>query len=216
MKSARTLTLIVITAIAAAAAGLIAARMLSQKPLSLRSGTWLPQARALLPFQSTDLDGRPFGNADLHGHPTLIFLGYTSCPDVCPTTLAILQAVQLRAPLPGLAVVFITVDPERDTPKVLKTYLSAFSNEFIGLHVAGDGLSPLLKTLSAMAIKTNSSGATNSSDATHSSGAAALVDHTATLYLLDRRGRLAAVFTPPLNAANLYADLRMVATSAAL
>ena len=210
MKSARTLTLIVITAIAAAAAGLIAARMLSQKPLSLQSGTWLPQARALLPFQSTDLNGHPFGNADLHGHPTLIFLGYTSCPDVCPTTLAILQSVQLRAPLPGLAVVFITVDPERDTSKVLKTYLSAFSSEFIGLHVAGDGLGPLLKSLGAMASRTNSSGAT------HSLGAAALVDHTAALYLLDRRGRMAAVFTPPLNAANLYADLRTVATSAAL
>ena len=184
--------------------------MLSQKPLTLQSGTWLPQARALLPFHSTDLDGHRFGNADLHGHPTLIFLGYTSCPDVCPTTLAILRAVQLKAPLPGLAVVFITVDPERDTPKVLKNYLSAFSSEFVGLHVAGDGLSPMLKSLSAMVIKTNGSGATNSS------GAAALVDHTATLYLLDRRGRMAAVFTPPLNAANLYADLRTVATSAAL
>jgi protein SCO1/2 len=175
------------------------ARMLAQKPLALQSGTALPEARALAPFQLTDLHGRPFGNAALLGHPSLVFFGFTYCPDVCPTTLATLREVQRQRPLAGLQVLFITVDPERDTAATLTHYLGAFSPEFVGLYGSTGTLGPLMGSLGAIAVKQPlpDGGYT--------------IDHSATLYLIDRRGRMAAVFSPPFAAAALSADLRRMA-----
>jgi protein SCO1/2 len=204
MRSVRPLSLIVLTGIAGLVAGALVARMLSQKPIALQGGTWLPQPQAIAPFQLTDLRGQPFGNAQLQGHPSLLFLGYSSCPDVCPTTLATLRDVQAQRPLPGLQVLFVTVDPERDTPATLRQYLGGFSSEFTGLYAGRDALAPLLRSLDAVATR---------SDAT---GGGYTVDHSATLYLLDTHGRMAAVFTPPLLAAALNADLRTLARASAL
>ena len=85
----------------------------------------------------------------MHGHASLLFFGYTSCPDVCPATLAILREVQRQAPLAGLRFLFITVDPERDTPVVLKQYLGAFSTQFVGLYASRAALGPLMRSLAA-------------------------------------------------------------------
>jgi protein SCO1/2 len=204
MKPVRTLSLLVLTGIAGVVAGALVARMLAQKPVALQGGTWLPQPRTLAPFQLTDLHGKPFGNAQLLGHPSLLFLGYSYCPDTCPTTLATLRDVQAQRPLPGLQVLFITVDPERDTPATLRQYLGTFSGEFSGLYANRDALAPLVRSLGAVAMRNDST------------GAGYVIDHSATLYLLDTRGRLAAVFTPPLLAAALNADLRTLARASAL
>jgi protein SCO1/2 len=204
MRSTRALPWIVTTALLGALAGGITARMLAQKPITLHSGTWLPQPRALAPFQLTDFDGRPYGNAALNGHPSLLFFGYSYCPDVCPATLATVRDVQRQAPLPGLQFLFITVDPERDTPSVLKQYLGGFSTRFIGLTASRDALSPLLRSLAADAERPGPPG--------HDYQLA----HSATLYLLDTRGRLAAVYSPPLTASALSADLRTLARAQVL
>ncbi|HEV7431446.1 MAG TPA: SCO family protein [Steroidobacteraceae bacterium] len=204
MKLTRALPWIVATAALGALAGGIAARMLSQKTVALQSGTWLPQPRPLASFQLTDHNGRPFDNAALNGHPSLLFFGYSNCPDLCPATLAIMRDVQRRAPIPGLQFLFITVDPERDTPAALKQYLHHFSSEFVGLSAGRASLAPLMRTLAADA----------ESQGTHGGGNQ--LTHSATLYLLDTHGRLAAVYSPPLNAATLSADLHTIARASVL
>ena len=204
MKLTRALPWIVALAVLGALAGGIAARMLAQKPLALQGGTWLAQPRELARFQLTDLEGHPYGNSALNGHPSLLFFGYTSCPDVCPATLAVLRDVERQAPLSGLRFVFVSVDPERDTPAALRQYLDAFSTNFIGLYADPDALRPLLHSLSA--------------DATRQSlpGGGYRLSHSATVYLLDTHGRLVAVYSPPFTAATLSADLRTIARSAIL
>ncbi len=93
MNPRRSLPLLLLTGFAGALAGILAAHMLSQKSVVLQGGTWLPQPRALAPFRLTDLQGRSFDNQSLRGHASLLFFGYSSCPDVCPTTLATIQSV---------------------------------------------------------------------------------------------------------------------------
>jgi protein SCO1 len=204
MNSVRAWSWIVATALLGVFAGGIAARMLAQKPIVLQGGTWLPQPRPLAKFQMKDFDGRPYGNDALHGHPSLLFFGYTHCPDVCPATLAVLRDVQRQTPLPGLRVLFITLDPERDTPPALRLYLGNFSGDFTGLYAGQDELGALLQSLSA------------SSERQELPGGAYQLSHSATVYLLDTRGRLAAVFSPPLSAPTLAADLRALARSSLL
>jgi protein SCO1 len=83
-----------------------------------------------------DMNGKPRTLADFHGKVTVIFFGYTQCPDVCPTTMAELAAVKKALGADGDKVqgIFVTVDPERDTPELLKTYVGAFDPSFVALR----------------------------------------------------------------------------------
>jgi len=164
----------------------------------LASGTWLPRARTLAEFHLQDLSGRDFGLDNLRGHPSLVFFGFTNCPDVCPTTLATLAQVQLQPPLAGTRVVFVSIDPERDTAAALQVYLDAFSKDFIGLRGDQASLAPLLRSLSAIAVREPLP------------GGGYTMDHSATLYLLDTHARLVAVFSPPFSVARLAGDLHQV------
>jgi protein SCO1/2 len=189
---------------AAVIVGALLARMLGASSVPLESGTWLPQPRALAEFHLQDLSGAEFNLASLRGHPTLLFFGFTNCPDVCPTTLATLTQVQRAMPLPGAQVVFVSIDPARDSAPNLQVYLGAFSKSFIGARGDASALAPLLKNLGAIAVRENLP------DGSYT------MDHSATLYLLDTRGRLVAVFSPPFSASKLTADLRRVAAAARL
>ncbi len=95
-------------------------------------------------FTLTDQDGRPFTLSAQRGHPVVLFFGYTHCPDTCPTTLAHL-ARALRSPgAPQDArVVFVTVDPQRDSPAVLKRYVALFDPRFVGLTGSPAALEPV-------------------------------------------------------------------------
>jgi protein SCO1/2 len=190
--------------LAAVIAGAVLAHMLRQNVVALGAGTWLPQPRPIEAFQLADAAGQPFTLAQLQGHPTLLYFGFTHCPDVCPTTLAALAQVQKSAPLPAAQVVFVSIDPERDTAAMLKAYLGAFDAQFIGVRGPPDALTPLLRSLSAIAVRQELPGG----DYT--------MDHSATLYLLDTRARLVAVFSPPFSVAGLTADLRRVGSAAVL
>ena len=203
MKSRRFLLWLALATVGGLLAGALAAHMLAQRSVVLQGGTWLPEPRALPAVRLDDFNGRVLDASSLRGHPSLLFFGYTHCPDVCPVTLATLQAVQQRAPVPGLRVLFVTVDPGHDTPGVLRQYLAAFGPEFMGLQAQPAELARLLRELGASA----GPGAPGNADA---------VTHAATLYLLDTRGRLVAVFTPPLSAALLAADLQRAARADAL
>ncbi|MBQ1784106.1 MAG: SCO family protein [Gammaproteobacteria bacterium] len=103
--------------------------------------TWLdlwPQGRALPAFSLTDHHGQPFGPEQLQGHWTLMFVGYTYCPDICPTSLATLAGAwpALKSRWPELQLVFLSADPKRDSPSRLAQYIPYFNPEFIG--ISGD------------------------------------------------------------------------------
>jgi protein SCO1/2 len=190
---------LLLASLAGALAGGLLAHMLTQSAVTLQGGSALPRPRVIAPFTLTDTEGRQLRNDALHGHPTLLYFGFTACPDVCPATLAVLRELRTRAPLPDLRMWFVTVDPERDTPEALRQYLSAFGPGFTGLRAEAGALDPLLHEFSAFAGKREQPGVQYS------------VDHSATLFLLDSRAQLVAVFSPPLQATVLDADLRKLA-----
>jgi len=200
----RTILLVVSIGLGAALAGMLVARLTTHTPVALDSGTWLPEPREVAAFRLTDQAGRERSNSDLQGRPSLLFFGFTYCPDICPTTLAALTEALRRGPLPGVQVLFVSVDPERDTAASLKDYLGAFNRDFIGLRGDAQAMEPLMRSLGAIAIRQPLA------DGSYT------MDHTATLYLLDTRGRLVAVFTPPFAPERLAADFDRIARSGSL
>ena len=131
------------------------------------------------PFSLVDQHGAPFTEKSLEGKPTLLFFGYTFCPDVCPTTLLEvgLWMQQLGVDADQLRVVFITVDPERDTPEKLSAYLASFDPRFVGLSGPRAEIDKAIKAWRVYARKVEGKGG----DYT--------MDHTAAVYMLDRQGR---------------------------
>src|ERR1051325_10438437 len=87
------------------------------------------------PIRLTDQDGQPFDSASLAGKPYAVFFGFTHCPDACPTTLSEMARTEdeIGAPAKELTTLFVTIDPERDTPAVLKEYISNFGGNTVGL-----------------------------------------------------------------------------------
>lgn len=185
---------------AAVALGIMLAQLLAPASVSLAAGTWLPHPSPVSDFHLSDLSGRELSLRELRGHPTLLLFGFTNCPDVCPLTLATLSQLP-RDALPGLQVLFVTVDPQRDSRSVLQAYLAAFSPNFRGARGSERELAPLLRSLHASAQRENLP------DGSYT------MQHSATLYLLNTRGELAAVFTPPFSVSALSSDLRRIGES---
>ena len=150
-------------------------------------------------FQLTDSGGRAFTRRDLARAPALVFFGFTHCPDVCPTTLVKLAQLRRRAPVAGLQVLFISVDPQRDTPSVLGTYVHAFDPQFRGL--TGDP-----QTIARLAA--NFGVAVNRVELP---GGDYTMDHSAVVFVLDDSAHIVAIFTPPFDVAALGADLARAA-----
>jgi protein SCO1/2 len=136
------------------------------------------------PFQLTDQNGKAVTDKNLKGKPTLIFFGYTHCPDVCPTSLFEISEV-LRAmgkDADKVNAVFISVDPERDTQAAMKEYLSSFDPHLEGLSGDPDAIANVIKSYRVYAKKVP----TKDGDYT--------MDHTALIYLMDRDGRFVSPF----------------------
>jgi protein SCO1/2 len=196
--------LILLAAAAAVGAGLymgMALRPGTAPQTAVHAATLYPQDFPPLPsFRLNDQTGLPFDNARLTGHWTLLFFGYTHCPDVCPMTLRLLQTV--AAGLSGetagknLQIVFVSVDPHRDTPARLQEYVRYFNPVFIGVSGADDQLQKLTAGLGAFYSR-----AKNAHDPDNY-----LVDHSAGLFLLNPAGRIRALFSAPLDADNIIAD----------
>ena len=150
------------------------------------------------PFQLVDQDGRATTERDLLGHPFLVFFGFTHCPDVCPTTLFEISEVlnQLGPDAERVGALYITVDPERDTPQALKDYLSSFNPRLRGLTGDPAAIAAVLKNYRVYAKKVTLEG----SDYT--------MDHTAIVYLMDRDGRFVAPFNLKRKPGELAAELR--------
>jgi protein SCO1 len=149
------------------------------------------------PFHLEDQNGKPVSDADLKGRPFLVFFGYTHCPDFCPATMfEISQILRVLGPdADRTAALFITVDPERDTPAAIKDYLSNFDPHLRGLTGDAASLNAALKAYRVYAKKVP----LDNGDY--------VMDHTALVYLMDKDGRFVAPFnvnrTPEAEAADL-------------
>jgi protein SCO1 len=137
------------------------------------------------PFTLVDHHGRTVTEMDVTGRPHLVFFGFTHCPDVCPTTLFQISEVLKATGERGrdLRALFITVDPERDKPEVLKDYLSSFDDRILGLTGDPAAVDEAVKTYRGYARKVP----TQSGDYT--------MEHTSYVYLMDRRNRFVSTLS---------------------
>ena len=163
----------------------------------------LPEARVIADFALVDDEGEPFSLDNLRGHWSLIFFGYTHCPDVCPSTLYDLKLIQEKldplndATESGLQVLFVSVDPERDSPEQLKQYVNYFHPGFIGVTGPQEQLAPLTMQL----------GIAYRIDEHEADSPQYNVDHSVSILLMDPKGRLHGVFPAPHDADKMAGEL---------
>ena len=188
-----------VAALCAALAGFWLARELDSSGPQLASGTWLGIPRTVADFQLTDSQGHPFTARDLQGKPSLVFFGFTHCPDVCPTTLVKLAQVKKAAPVVGLQVLFVTVDPQRDTPEAVGKYAHNFDPTFIGLTGDQAAIEKVTKAFGVAALRVDLPGG----DYT--------MDHSAAVFLLNSRAQIVGIFTPPFDTRRFAQDLVVAA-----
>jgi protein SCO1/2 len=153
------------------------------------------------PFTLVDEKGAPITEAAFRGHPSLLFFGYTNCPDVCPTTLSDM-AVWLKTMGDGgknLRAFFITVDPERDTPEVMKNYVTSVSDRITGITGDPDKVHAMAKAFDIYWKKVDSA------DGFYT------MDHSAAVMLLDAKGDFAGTISYGENADTAIAKLKRLA-----
>lgn len=207
MSRSQIVLVALVVIVAGVSGGMLARRMLDRPDLpqaALVSGTLLQPPRALAPFTLIDHDSKPFDGSRLRGQWTLIFFGFTNCPDVCPATLGILAQVDKQlADLPPAQrphVVLVSVDPERDTPAQLKSYVGFFSPSFVGVTGTSAQIESVTQAFSVpVAIRKTNDTYT--------------VDHSAAVFLVDPQGALHALFSAPHDPSKLTADLRRIITN---
>jgi len=151
----------------------------------------LPQSRPVAQFSMLDQNGQAFGTEQLQGKWTFMFFGYTHCPDVCPTTLAVMNSVAQSIEdqdgnLDQVQFVFVSVDPDRDSPEQLKEYLGYFNKAFIGITGERQQIDALARQMSVMYFLNNK---TDKKDYS--------VDHSAAILLSEPSGGLRSLFNTP-------------------
>ena len=136
------------------------------------------------PFRLIDQNDKPITEQDFKGQPFLVFFGFTHCPDVCPTTLFEVSEIfrALGPDAKNLRAMFVTVDPERDTPAVIKDYLASFDPRIIGVTGDADAIAAAEKSYRVYAKKVPTD------------GGGYTMDHTAIVYLMNKDGRFVAPF----------------------
>jgi protein SCO1/2 len=165
----------------------------------MESGTLLDPPTTLVDFSLPSSRGGTLGLAELRGKPTLIFFGFTNCPDVCPTTMAEFQRAKAELGEQGEAVnfVLISVDPERDTPEALARYVEAFDPAFIGLQGDDATLRRIGRDFGLFYERQ-----APAADGSYN------VDHSAAAYMLDAEGRLKMVYSYGMPYTTFVRDLR--------
>ncbi len=189
---------------AASLAGLTLAGCTESKPSF--NGVDITGADYARDFRLKDTSGRERTLADFRGKVVVLFFGYAQCPDVCPTTMAEMAEVKRKLGAEGerLQVVFVTVDPERDTPEVMKAYMEAFDPAFVALIPTPEELAAMAKDYKVYYKKVDGKTPTSYS-----------MDHSAASYVYDPEGRLRLYARYGAGADAMLADVKaLLATSA--
>ena len=179
--------------------------MYPEKPIPPElQGVLRPHPKPLQAFELIDQRNRPFTLERLRDKWSMVFFGYTYCPDICPTTLSTLSAVAGKLRSESLAigneqVVFVSVDPERDLPETLAGYLKYFDETFVGATGSKSAIDQVTGQFNAGYIK----------EAETQSGEY-LVSHTSSIFLVDPDTHLVAVFAPPHDPDTIVEQYRLV------
>lgn len=208
----RTVTLILVVALAAGLGLWAAQRWLGpDRPgmPALQTVRLFDQPRALPPFSLRQSDGTPLVPGELKGHWTLVFLGFTHCPDVCPTTLAELaqaqRAWQTQPESTRPRVLFVSVDPDRDTPDLTGEYAHGFHRDTLAATGDEATLEAFARSLSMVFVKVPAPAGAPADQYS--------VDHSASIAVLDPQARMAGVILPPLQPQAIAADLSELGAS---
>lgn len=159
----------------------------------------LTDPRPLPEFSLQQTDGNPLHREAFLGHWSVVYPGYTHCPDVCPTTLSALAQATRSLPAQRVHVIFLSVDPARDSIADLRRYVHGFDPDFVGANGSGDELARLT---SALGVRYASAAAAASPST---------IDHSAAVILIDPQARVAGYIGPPFTAAALREDLSRAA-----
>ncbi len=195
------IALVLVIMVVAVAAGLFASRTMIDRTMDLRAAQLFPTPRALSDFQMETATGEPFTLENLQGQWSLMFFGFTNCPDVCPDTLAMLAQsmeqlrLMRREELPQ--VVFVSVDPDRDYGELLADYVSWFDPEFVAVTGPEEQLQLLTRQLGIVYWRETPDERTGFYN----------VDHSAAVLIIDPQGRLHGRFGHPLVPEDVVADL---------
>jgi len=196
-----------IVAAAAFAAGIYFGVDRQKKPASIlvqdRVITVLPTAKDLRAFDLVTGDGKPFNQQSLREKYSLVFFGYTSCPDICPTTLSVLgrlyDQLEKQSQSHDMQVVFVSVDPDRDQGDKLQQYVTYFNKNFIG--VSGDE-----KQIANFAGQLSASYEVMKKGKSENYG----VNHTGLLFIVNPAGKFAAILSPPHEAELIESRIRLL------
>jgi len=198
MNKRKALKALVLGAVAVGTGSLLGACSDAKPSFSAIDLTGADYARG---FQLTDHNGQPRSLNDFKGKMVVVFFGYTQCPDVCPTSMAELAEVKasLGADAGKLQGIFITVDPERDTPEVLKAYMANFDPSFLALRPTPEQLAALAKDFKIYYKRVDGKTPTSYS-----------MDHSAGSYVYDTQGRLRLYARYGSGAQALSSDLKQL------
>ena len=199
------LTALIVLAAVVAAFGLWLGMRFANAPAQpkLASALLYPEPRAIPDFALQQANGKPLTLADWRGHWNFVYFGYTTCPDVCPTTLAELKSVWAELGKRGaqdkLRFDFVSVDPDRDTADALAKYVGFFSPDFVAATGTDAELTKLTRSLGIVYSRTKKD------------DGSVEVDHSGSIVIVDPQGRLVGLFRPPFAAKDLADDMTTLA-----
>ena len=157
-----------------------------QESSEVSQGLFWPNPKQIKDFSSEDHNGNIFGSKQINGKWSFIFFGYTNCPDICPITMSVMVDVyrNLTTEFDDIQTIFVTVDPERDTKEKLSSYVNFFDKNFIGLNGEPENKNSLVRQIGIAYFS-------NKEKDNY------LVDHSASIFVIDPKMRLIAKLSPP-------------------
>jgi protein SCO1/2 len=171
-----------------------------EQPIKTQQALVMPEFRPLKPFSLTNHAGEAFDNQSLLGHWTFISFGYTNCPDICPTTMSLFaqmhSKIQAHKSTVPYQITFVSVDPERDNLERLSKYVTNYDPSFVGATGPEEALQALTKPLGILYKRVEAK----------DSALEYIIDHSASIILVDPQGRFHAYFSPPHDAQKMAND----------
>lgn len=193
--------------------GMLVVQAQQKQPAQLLSATVLSQPRELSSFKLMDSKNKPFTNQNLLGHWTMLYFGFTRCPQICPNNMAMLNKMYTKLqenkqqPLPH--VVFVSIDPDRDSLTRIGQFVAAFNPNFEGVTGSTAQVDKMMQELGVVSMKVQKQDPTGKVAAKDNYD----IDHSGAILLIDPAGKFYAVFTTPHDAANIAQDFQTINNS---